>query len=132
VNCETLRESRRVPWLQEAAAIRALALERLEVSYRAPATPDPEGDCKLAFQSHSLTLVPAGELEAAPATGELEYIESMRKRRAEHALRRARFAEHCREVRAELARNCKVATQWNAQSCKTFGEAQANCVKEGL
>jgi hypothetical protein len=132
VNCETLRESRRVPWLQEAAAIRALALDRLEVSYRAPATPDPEGDCKLAFRSHSLTLVPASDLEAAPATGEPEYIDEMRKRRAEHLKRRALMRDNCREVHAKLARDCAQVNEWSAPACKTFSDLAGVCTREGF
>lgn len=132
VNCETVRESRRVPWLQETAAIRRLALDRIEVTFRAPAPPDPEGDCKLAFREHSVTLVPAAELEAAPATGEPEYLESMRQRRAEYQKRRAMLRDNCREVRAKLARDCAEVHQWNAASCKTFSELAAVCSREGF
>jgi hypothetical protein len=56
----------------------------------------------------------------------------MRKRRDEHGQRRARFGEHCREIRAEIARSCKEKTPWNEASCKTFGEAQARCAMEGF
>ena len=132
VNCETLRESRRVPWLQESAVVKRLALERIEVSFRAPAPPDPEGDCKLAYREHTLTLVPAAELEAAPATGEPEYLESVRQRRADFGRRRALLRENCREVRAKLARDCVQVNEWSAASCRTFSDLAAVCEREGL
>jgi hypothetical protein len=94
--------------------------------------PDPEGDCQLAFHEQSLMLVPAADEDAVPATGEPEYLESVRQRRAAYLKRRAQLQENCREVHVKLARDCVQANQWNAASCRTFSELAEVCSREGF
>ena len=132
VDCETVRESRRVSWLQETASVKRLSLERIEVTFRAPARPDPEGDCKLDFRDRSLTLVPAADTDAVPATGEAEYLEAVRRQREQYLKRRALQRDNCREVHDKLARDCAKLTEWNAASCRTFSDLAAVCSREGF
>ena len=132
VPCETLRESRRLPWSHAAARISLLTLERIELTFFAPGPPDPEGACALGFKQFGMALVPALERDLPPATGEAEYLEGIRKRRAELQARREQLRKTCVEVRQEIAVNCAQATQWNAGSCKIFGEIAADCAREGF
>ena len=132
VNCETERASRKVPWRQKGAEIRELSFDKLEMSFVAPAFPDPQGDCSLEFRRHTVALIPVDEAEAAPATREPKYVEEMRARRASLEQRRERLRRDCVEVRAKLARDCAQATQWNASSCNTFQDLAAVCSREGF
>jgi hypothetical protein len=132
VHCETLRESRQMPWQQDAARLTVVSLERIELSFFAPSPPDPEGECRLGFKQFALALVPAGELEAPPPTGEPEYLERIRARRAEEQRRREQLRLSCRDVRAELAKNCKAQASRNAGNCKLFADIAEHCTREGL
>lgn len=132
VNCETVRESRKVPWLQQTARISDISLDRIEMSFLAPSPPDPDGDCQLKFTRHSVSLVPADRTEVPPTTGEASLLESNRARRIAYEQRRERLRRDCPAVRAKLVRDCTQVTQWNASSCKTFEELAAVCDREGL
>jgi len=132
VQCETLRESRRVAWKQPQAQITALALERIEVSFFAPEPPDPQGGCALEFRAYRATLTPAGETEAAPPTGEAGRVESIRAMRTALLQRRDRLSRDCPGIRAKLARDCEQRTTWNAVSCTNFDDLAAVCSREGL
>lgn len=132
VNCETVRESRKVPWLQQTARISDISLDRIEMSFLAPSSPDPDGDCQLKFTRHSVSLVPADRTDEAPATGEPSLLESNRARRVAYEQRRERLRRDCPGVRAKLVRDCTQVTQWNTSSCKTFEELAAVCDREGL
>jgi hypothetical protein len=132
VQCETLRESRRVAWTQPQARITSLALERIELTFSAPEPPDPQGGCDLEFRPHSTTLTPVDETEAAPPTGESGRVESIRAARIVHLQRRDRLRRDCPEIRAKLARDCEQRTTWNAASCTTFDDLAAVCSREGL
>lgn len=132
VNCETLRESRKLSWRQQAARITDISLERIELSFLAPSPPDPEGDCQLKFSRYSVSLVPADGTEEIPATGEAGVLESIRARRVVYEQRRERLRRDCPGVRSKFARDCAELTQWNANSCKTFEELAAVCKREGL
>lgn len=132
VQCETVRESRRVAWKQPQAQITALALERIELSFFAPGPPDPHGGCELEFRSYHAALTPAGETEAAPPTGENGRVESIRAMRIAYLQRRERLRRDCPEIRAKLARDCEQRTAWNAAGCTTFDDLAAVCSREGL
>jgi len=132
VQCETVRESRKVAWKQPQARITALALERIELTFFAPGPPDPHGDCELEFSQYRATLTPAGETEAAPPTGENGRVESIRAMRTAHLQRRDRMRRDCPEIRAMLARDCAQRTPWNAAGCANFDDLAAVCSREGL
>ena len=132
VNCETMRESRKVPWHHDAAKIDEISLERIEVSFFAPQPPEPDGDCRLKFRQHSLSLDPASMTEDAPASGEMELLESTHARRVAYEQRRERLRRDCPGVQAKLARECKQLTPWNTNSCRTFDELAAVCLREGF
>jgi S1-C subfamily serine protease len=132
LQCETLRESRRLPWSHAAAKITSLTLERIELTFFAPAPPDPGGGCELSYKQFGMALVPAAERDLPSATGETEYLEAIRKRRAAEQARREQLRRTCVEVRQELAGSCAKPTQWNATNCKIFGEIAANCALEGF
>jgi hypothetical protein len=132
VQCETLRESRRVAWKQPQARITSLGLERIELTFSAPEPPDPQGGCELEFRPYSTTLTPVDETEAAPPTGESGRVESIRAARIVHLQRRDRLRRDCPEIRAKLARDCEQRTTWNATSCTTFDDLAAVCSREGL
>src|SRR5262245_14102946 len=132
VQCETVRESRRVAWKQPQAHITALALERIELTFSAPAPPDPHGGCELEFRPYRATLTPAGETEAAPPTGENGRVESIRAMRSAYLQRRDRLRRDCPEIRAKLARDCEQRTAWNAAGCTNFDDLAAVCSREGL
>lgn len=132
VNCETMRESRKVPWTREAAMVGEIALDRIEVSFLAPRPPEPEGKCELVFTRYTLLLAPAGAMEEAPLTGEAELLESVRARRMAYGQRRDKLRRDCPGVRTKVARECGQVTQWNAASCRTFDELATMCTREGL
>ena len=132
VNCETVRTSSKVPWRQEDAQIAELSLDRIEVSFLAPMPPDPQGDCRLEFRRHSVTLAPAAETEPVPATGEPERLTSIRARRTAFQQRLERLRRDCPDVRAKLARDCVRVTQWNESSCRNLDDLAAVCAREGL
>src|SRR5262245_24117803 len=132
VQCETLRESRKVAWKQPQAQITAFALERIELVFFAPGPPDPQGGCALEFRSYSATLTPVDETEAAPLTGENGRVDSIRALRTAHLHRRDRMRRDCPEIRAKLARDCEQRTAWNAVSCTNFDDLAAVCSREGL
>ena len=130
--CETLHESRRLRWTHAAAKITSLTLERIELTFFAPGPPDAGGGCELRYKQFGMALVPAAERDLSPASGEPEYLEAMRKRRAEEQARRERLRRNCADVRSEMTRSCAQPTQWNAANCKLFGEIAANCALEGF
>jgi len=132
VQCETVRESRRVAWKQPQAQITALALEQIELTFFAPEPPDPHGGCELEFRPHSATLTPAGETEATPSTGENERVASIQAMRFTNLQRRDRLRRDCPEIRAKLARDCVQRTSWNAAGCTNFDDLAAVCSREGL
>ena len=132
VLCETIRATGKLAWRQDGAQISELSLERMELSFVAPALPDPQGDCRLAFQRHTVVLTPIEETEAPPASGELQHLESVRTGRFALEKRHERFRRECAEVRAKLARDCAQVTQWNEASCKTFDDLANVCLREGF
>jgi S1-C subfamily serine protease len=132
VACETLRASGKVPWRRDGAQISELSLERIELSFLAPSLPDPNGDCGLEFRRHRVTLTAVGETDAAPSTGEAQYLDSIRARRVAYEQRRERQRRDCVEIRAKLERECTQVTQWNATSCKTFDDLANVCSREGF
>lgn len=132
VQCETVRESRRVAWKQLQAQITALALDRIELSFVAPRPPDPQGSCELEFRVHRATLTPAGATEGVPSTGEGARVESIRAMRVASLQRHDRLRRDCPEIRAKLARNCVQRTPWNETSCANFDDLAAVCSREGL
>ena len=132
VICETIRGAGKLPWRQDGAQIRELSLDRIELSFLAPSLPDPLGDCQLQFRQHRLTLTAADDMEAVPATGETQHLDSVRTRRAAFEQRRERQRRDCAEVRTKLERECAQVTQWNATSCRTFEDLAAVCLREGL
>jgi hypothetical protein len=132
VQCETLRESRKVAWKQPEARITALTLERIELAFLAPGPPDPNGGCELEFRPFSATLTPVAATEAAPSTGEDARVESIRAMRFAQLQRRERLRRDCPEIRAKLARDCAQRTQWNAVFCANFDDLAAVCAREGL
>jgi hypothetical protein len=132
VMCETVRSTGKVPWRQDGAQISELSLERIELSFVAPALPDPQGDCRLEFQRHNVVLTAVGDADAVPASGETQYLESIRTRRVAFEQRRERLRRDCAEVRAKVARDCTQVTQWNEASCRTFDDLAAVCTREGF
>ena len=132
VMCETIRSTARVPWRQEGAQVSELSLERIELSFVAPGLPDPQGDCRLEFQKHQVVLTAVGDADVIPASGEPQYLESMRTRRMAFEQRRERLRRDCAEVRAKIARDCVQVTQWNEASCKTFEDLAGVCTREGF
>jgi hypothetical protein len=132
VMCETVRSTGKVPWRQDGAQISELSLERIELSFVAPALPDPQGDCRLEFQRHNVVLTAVGDTDVVPASGETQYLESMRTRRVAFEQRRERLRRDCAEVRAKVARDCTQVTQWNEASCRTFDDLAAVCTREGF
>ena len=133
LQCETMRATGKVPWRQEGARISELSLERMELGFVAPGLPDPQGDCRnLEFQRHNVVLTAVADTEAVPASGEIQYLESIRARRAAFEQRRERQRRDCVDIRAKIARDCVQVTQWNEASCKTFDDLAAVCTREGF
>ena len=132
VLCETIRASGKLAWRQDGAQLSELSLERIELTFVAPALPDPQGDCRLEFRRHTVALTPVTETESPPASGELQHLESVRTGRVALEKRHERFRRDCAEVRAKLARDCAQVTQWNEASCKTFDDLANVCSREGL
>jgi hypothetical protein len=132
VQCETVRESRRLAWKQPQAQITALALDQIELAFFAPAPPDPQGSCELEFRPYRVTLTPAGATEAIPTTGEDGRVESIRAMRIAYLQRHDRLRRDCPEIRAKLERDCVQRTPWNATSCMNFDDLAAVCSREGL
>ena len=132
LQCETLKESRRLPWRHDGAQVLELGLDRIELRYLAPALPDPQGDCRLEFTEQRLRLVPATDTDLPAASGEDARAESIRAQRTAYLQRRERLRRECPEVRAKLARDCSERTPWNASSCGTFGDLAAVCAREGF
>lgn len=132
VSCETVRASRKIAWRQDSAQIGELALDRIELSFLAPGLPDPQGDCQLEFRLHKVALTPVADTDAVPATGEGEYLESIRARRTAYEQRRERMRRDCTDVRAKVARDCVQVTKWNESSCKNLDDLAAVCTREGF
>lgn len=132
VTCETIRATGKVPWHQDGAEISELSLDRIELSFLAPRLPDPQGDCRLEFQKYKVVLTAIGDSDAIPASGEAQYLESMRTRRMAFEQRHERLRRDCGEVRSKVARDCAQVTQWNEASCKTYEDLAGVCTREGF
>jgi hypothetical protein len=132
VLCETIRTSARIPWRQDGAQISDLSPDRIALSFVAPGLPDPQGDCRLEFRRHNVVLTAVGDTDPVPASGETQYLESIRARRVAFEQRRERLRRDCTDVRAKLARDCVQVTQWNEASCRTFDDLAAVCTREGF
>lgn len=130
-NCETLHESRRFPWTQPGARAALAALDRIEISFAAPVLPGADDRCDPVYRRQDLVLVPAADGEIA-ASGETEYLDAMRAKRLAEEQRRDRMRANCREVRALLARDCTVPTQWNTGACRNYEELAGFCAREAL
>jgi hypothetical protein len=132
LQCETLKESRRMPWRHEGARVLELGLERIELRYLLPSLPDPQGECRLDFAERRLRLVPAADTDLPASSGESSRAEAIRAQRAAYQQRRERLRRECPEVRAKFARDCSERTPWNASSCATFGDLAEVCTREGF
>jgi len=132
VLCETIRAAGKVPWRQDGAQISELSLERIELSFVAPGLPDPQGDCRLEFRRHNVVLTAVGDTDVVPASGETQYLESVRALRVAFEQRRERLRRDCVDVRAKIARDCVQVTPWNEASCRTFDDLAAVCAREGF
>jgi hypothetical protein len=131
LDCETLRESRRVQWSQPGARATLAALDRIEVTFAAPTLPGADGGCEPVYRQERLVLVPAGT-EAVPPTGEAEYLDTVRARRLAETQRRERLRANCREVRALLQAHCTSTRPAPAEHCRNYEELAAVCTREAL